>query len=47
MKKLLKEIEWGESSEWLNRKNDPSIRLYKEIISVNEFDESIYEEFID
>ena len=47
VKKLLREIEWGESSEWLNRKNDPSIRLYKEIISIAEFDESIYEEFID
>lgn len=29
VKKLLRDIEWGESSEWLNRKNDPSIRLYK------------------
>lgn len=47
VKELLKKLEWGESSEWLNRKNDPSIRLYKEIVSISEFDESIFEEFVD
>jgi hypothetical protein len=31
----------------LNRKNDESIKLYKEIVSIDELDSSVVEEFTD
>lgn len=36
---------WDNSELWLNRKNDESIKLYKEIISIVELDNSIIEEY--
>lgn len=33
-------------NDWLNKKNDESVRLYKEIVSINEFDNSIVEEYM-
>ena len=33
-------------NEWLNKKTDESVKLYKEIVSINEFDNSIIEEYL-
>lgn len=45
MKLLLSELRWDDREEWLNRRNDDSIKLYKEIVSIVELDGSVVEEF--
>jgi ribonuclease D len=40
VRNLLTEIGWNDK-DWLNRKNDESIKMYKEIISIDEFDDSL------
>lgn len=47
MKNLLAELKYEGREEWLNRKNDESIKLYKEIVSIVELDSSVVEEFTD
>lgn len=45
MRALLAELKWEGREEWLNRRNDESIRLYKEVVSIVELDGSVVEEF--
>ena len=44
---LLSELGWAGGEEWLNRRNDDSIKLYKEIVSVVEMDGSVVEEYVE
>lgn len=47
IKELFEELKLTEGgNEWLNKKTDESVRLYKEIVSINEFDNSIVEEYM-
>lgn len=42
---LLEELGWAGTDEWLNRKSDESIKLFKEIVSIVELDNSVIEEY--
>ena len=44
---LLQQLKWQGREEWLNRKNDESIKLYKEIVSIDELDGSVISQFTD
>lgn len=44
--KLLQDIHWGDSSQWLNCKDDPSLKFYKHIISISELDYSLGQDYV-